>query len=132
MGSRCAVRSCQQSASTLLTRRGCSRKLALAPVGILCYCAPGCGASRDSRAAGRRPVPTRRDDAPLLLPDVNLGVIPRGGKRELIARLINATDKSIHWAALRTSCDCLSVIAAKNSLEPSDDVLAKISYDGGA
>ncbi len=36
----------------------------------------------------------------------------------------------MRWTALRTSCDCLSVVAARNSLEPSDDVLAKISYDG--
>lgn len=99
---------------------------------LMCLCALGCGSGGDLASIGSAPTPlTAARRAPLLLPEVRLGVIPRAGKREFIARLSNPTGRSLRWAVLRTSCTCLSVIAGKNTLEPSDDVLASVSFDGG-
>lgn len=100
---------------------------------ILCLCAPGCGGIIGSEAAPAAParaemVPPR--SAPLSLPEVKLGVIARAGERRFVTRLINPTGNPLRWAKLRTSCDCVSVIESGKSLEPSDDVLAKISFDG--
>lgn len=126
------VLSSKRSPRRYFARRGLARGACRVAARLLWTCTLGCGGSRDSGSIAHAPTPaaTARN-ASLVLPEVNLGVVERGGKRELVTRLSNPTDRSMQWTALRTSCDCLSVIAAKNSLEPSDDVFAKISYDGG-
>ena len=87
----------------------------------------GCGRWGDSGNSGGGI--SRADKFPLVLREVNLGVVPRAGRREIIARLANPTDWLLRWAVLRTSCPCLSVTAGKNELDPIDDVLARICFD---
>jgi hypothetical protein len=92
---------------------------------MLWFALQGCDHDPDLPAGAR--APEAADTAPLLLPEVNVGVIPRGGRREFVARLTNPSNRTVRWSVLRTSCKCLSVIAGKNWLDPSDDVLARIS-----
>lgn len=87
----------------------------------------GCGAAGDSRHDGSSPASAY--SARLSLRDVNLGVVPRGGRREIFMRLANPTAQVLRWSKLRTTCPCLSVVVDKNALEPSGDAFAKVSLD---
>lgn len=122
--------------SAFQTRRSCGCYVTVTAATIFWVCAQGCGDGYDSRRTGGSPAPARdasgpSSGAPLALGDVILGVMPRSGRREFIARLTNPTNRTVRWSALRTSCDCVSVIASKSVLKPRDDMLARISFDRG-
>lgn len=106
------------------TRRGCHLAAAAA---MLALSTQGCGGSPGSGAGDD--APPIADSSPLVLRQVNLGVVPRAGRQEVIARLANPTDRSVRWSALGTTCECLSVIVQKEALEPCDDMLVKICLD---
>lgn len=107
-------------------RRG-NRAMARGPLtaALLCGCIHGCVRTHDPPSASDAATGT----AARVFRDVNLGVIGRAARREMVIRLANGSHSSVRCGEFRTSCDCLSVVANKASIDPSDDALATLRLD---
>lgn len=118
-------------APNIRCRGGQNTTSVVSVVQLLLLMVHGCGGTHASRVEGDRAasvasVQGATVSTPLLLHEISLGVVPRGGRREFIARLANTTKVPVRWTALRTSCDCLTIVASKSGLDPGDDMLARI------
>lgn len=102
--------------------------VALLMAAVAWFCAYGCDYQSDPGAGGRLPITSA--NAPLVLREVNLGVIPRAGRAVAVTRLVNPTGQPLSWSSLGASCPCVSVVAHSNELQAHDDTFAKIFFDG--
>lgn len=92
--------------------------------GLLCVCIHGCIRVDDPRSGNDAAAATTP-----VFRDVNLGILRRAPRREMVIRLANRTRRPVPCTELRTSCGCLSVVANKTSIDPSDDALAMVRLD---
>jgi hypothetical protein len=62
-------------------------------------------------------------------PDLDLGLLPRGAKKEAVFRLLNTLDTSLPIMSFRTECGCTVVTSAPRELPPHVPVEVGVSVD---
>lgn len=106
-------------------------------LGLLILCT-GCessdGVSRTKTAAGtnKSSVIPRKEQAALLVAsnsELDFGVLPKGGSKELAITLHNPTGTGVEVKQVKTSCDCFSVTLASNVIESGATVKALVRVD---
>lgn len=87
-------------------------------------CASGCETYAGKvEEAGFRPIPLQ----------VDLGVIPRGGSRQLVVRAHNGGGAEVSVLEWRTSCDCVRIAPSETQIGPNQSryvmVTASFAHD---
>lgn len=60
---------------------------------------------------------------------LDLGTLPRGGKRETTVRLKNNGATEVRLGEVRTSCECLEVVVDSQLVRPRETVIATVKVD---